>query len=616
MYTDRTTKTKIHLLLFLAMVIALGHQAVFVHWTCDDAFVSYRYAENLSHGQGLVFNSGEKVEGFSNFSWVVLLAFFNRFGLSPLWVSKAFSVLISLLLIGHVFKIARESGVGHVGALLCSFLVGSATSLAYFSMSGLETLLYTFLLLLAVTLNKKFIAAPSKGTLWILYIVLLCVAITRPEGILFLLISSVYHAGQGLRQKKGEALKTTLPVPLLFLSLYAGFIVLRYVYYADIFPNTFYAKPLGTFVEAGYNAFFINFSSGFISGSFFLFPLLLLMAHKRFLFQNLYPVLFCLAQVFFMSYTGDWMAFGRFFFPVFPLAVVLTLAFLGSLRAGFSTQRYKLLAPLTAFAVWLVFAGLNGMQTIRAVADKDDYPYLVMNSAELTKVGKWLKGNFSPETKISLRRQGAVPYYSQMRSLDFLGLTDRTIARMVFHKKDLTEESRLIARYIVQQGPDLIILFSSKSEIRGWSIDASPAGGRLNHLEYLIHNLAIKEGYTALQSIPLGEIEDAHLLARPGAPDLLRKVHKQTHGPESSIVQRTDSRVEIAVDARRRPMKIWSSTSNGPQRSRCGELSSPEGKNADHRDKILRKMRIGSFYGSFIFNRIPRVPPNLFLRSP
>jgi len=37
------------------------------------------------------------------------------------------------------------------------------------------------------------------------------------------------------------------------------------------------------------------------------------------------------------------------------------------------------------------------------------------------------------------------------------------------------------------------------------------------------------------------------------------------------------SRVEIAADARRRPMKLWSSTANGPQRSRCGEIGSPIG---------------------------------------
>ncbi len=522
MRTDRNSITKLHLLLFLAMVIALGHQTAFMHWTCDDAFISYRYAENLSHGQGLVFNSGEKVEGFSNFSWVVLLAFFNSFGLSPLWVSKVFSLLFSLLLIGFVFKTARVSSVGPVGAILCSFLVSSATSLAYFSMSGLETVLYTFLLLLAVYLNKKFMAAPSQKTLFPLYTVLLWAAITRPEGILFLLISAVYHAGQGLRQKKRESLQTILPVPLLFLSFYAGFILLRYVYYADIFPNTFYAKPLGTFVEPGNSAFFVNISSGLISGSFFLLPLFLFMAHRRFLLQNLYPILFCLAQVLFMSYTGDWMAFGRFFFPVFPLVVVLTLTFLSTFRTGSSTKRHKLLAPLTAFAVWLVFAGFNGVQTAGALADKDDYPYLVMNSRELTKVGKWLRDNFSPDTTISLRRQGAVSYYSRMRSWDFLGLTNKTIARTLYEERDISEESRKTSKYIVRQRPDLIILFSSKSEFRGWLLNESPSKGRIPYLEYLIHDLAIQEGYTALKDIPLGEIEEAHLLAKPGAHNLLR----------------------------------------------------------------------------------------------
>ncbi|MGD2246537.1 MAG: hypothetical protein PVI11_08330 [Candidatus Aminicenantes bacterium] len=38
------------------------------------------------------------------------------------------------------------------------------------------------------------------------------------------------------------------------------------------------------------------------------------------------------------------------------------------------------------------------------------------------------------------------------------------------------------------------------------------------------------------------------------------------------------SRVEVAVDARRRSMKLWSSTAIGPQQSRCSEIGSPEGE--------------------------------------
>jgi hypothetical protein len=37
------------------------------------------------------------------------------------------------------------------------------------------------------------------------------------------------------------------------------------------------------------------------------------------------------------------------------------------------------------------------------------------------------------------------------------------------------------------------------------------------------------------------------------------------------------SRVEIAVDTRRRWVKLWFTTANRPQRRRCREISPPEG---------------------------------------
>ena len=42
--------------------------------TADDAFISLVYAKNLSNGEGLVFNPGERVEGYTNFLWILLLA--------------------------------------------------------------------------------------------------------------------------------------------------------------------------------------------------------------------------------------------------------------------------------------------------------------------------------------------------------------------------------------------------------------------------------------------------------------------------------------------------------------------------------------------------------------
>ncbi|MBK7758077.1 MAG: hypothetical protein IPI35_17100 [Deltaproteobacteria bacterium] len=40
----------------------------------DDAFVSFRYVNNLLSGHGLVWNLDERVEGYTNLLWVLLLA--------------------------------------------------------------------------------------------------------------------------------------------------------------------------------------------------------------------------------------------------------------------------------------------------------------------------------------------------------------------------------------------------------------------------------------------------------------------------------------------------------------------------------------------------------------
>ena len=57
--------------LLIAVLIFVLHAVYYWSWTEDDAFISFRYARNLVDGQGLVFNPGEKVEGYSNFGWVL-----------------------------------------------------------------------------------------------------------------------------------------------------------------------------------------------------------------------------------------------------------------------------------------------------------------------------------------------------------------------------------------------------------------------------------------------------------------------------------------------------------------------------------------------------------------
>ncbi len=52
--------------------------------TVDDTFICFRYAANWLAGEGLVFNPGERVEGYSDFLWVVISAGFMAMGVPAL----------------------------------------------------------------------------------------------------------------------------------------------------------------------------------------------------------------------------------------------------------------------------------------------------------------------------------------------------------------------------------------------------------------------------------------------------------------------------------------------------------------------------------------------------
>ena len=89
----------------VATALLVPHALMF-DFVNDDAYISFRYAQNLAeHGQ-LVFNLGERVEGYTNFLWTVLLAGLLKLGLLPEVWSR---VLGTAAAIGTLFVCARAS---------------------------------------------------------------------------------------------------------------------------------------------------------------------------------------------------------------------------------------------------------------------------------------------------------------------------------------------------------------------------------------------------------------------------------------------------------------------------------------------------------------------------
>ena len=90
--------------LVAGLLIALGawvwsQQAV----AFDDAWITYRYAENWVAGHGLVFEPGaERVEGYSNPLWLAISATALWLGGDPFAVTRALGVASYLIAIAAV----------------------------------------------------------------------------------------------------------------------------------------------------------------------------------------------------------------------------------------------------------------------------------------------------------------------------------------------------------------------------------------------------------------------------------------------------------------------------------------------------------------------------------
>lgn len=77
-------------------ILFVLHASYYYNYTSDDAFIIFRYSENWADGHGFVYNTGEKVEGYSNFLWVLLIGLIMRGGLDPIVSVKVVGIVSTL----------------------------------------------------------------------------------------------------------------------------------------------------------------------------------------------------------------------------------------------------------------------------------------------------------------------------------------------------------------------------------------------------------------------------------------------------------------------------------------------------------------------------------------
>lgn len=447
------------------LVLALGAFALtsqaMAPFHPDDAFISYRFAENLAAGDGLRFNPGEPpVESYSNLLWVLLASAFARGGLElPYWVPRL-GVGFGMLAITCLWLVFRRSAVPPGRMVLPMLAFATFGPSVLYAVSGMESPLFGFLLIALVLCVDLVLEAGGLASHLLLAAVGVLLFLTRPEGILAFPTASFYLlilSRTGPASSRPSARRVAL-ASLVFLASLLAFHAWRVQYFGEWLPTSFLSKfgggsSLGDAWRINRTTYFTRQgATGVPFGHWYLAVILvaavgLSMTERASRACRVAGSAFLLGLVFSFVYPSfvDWMPGMRYHASLVGLFLVPW----GSLRLrryGESEGRAGMLRA-GALCAAVITLNLSGVAQLRIIASEMERN-LRENSQAL---GVWLKEVIPPGHLIALDDVGALPYYSGLRTFDIHpeSLTDLRIARRGFSTD-----------YFFERDPDAVMFHS------------------------------------------------------------------------------------------------------------------------------------------------------------
>ena len=413
------------------------------NWFTDDAFIAFRYAQNLFNGIGLVFNKGQYVQGYTSFIWIILLICLRycqiSFQISAIIINAISYVLFSFIIFNFLEKLFPKKT--KVFYLLSSGVILSAPNMLSWTVGGgLEGPLFTTLLTLSFYLllfkERKYISA-------IFFAIL---TLTRPEGCLFFLLGLSFLFYYKNYSRKGLLIFfITYSIPIIF------YISWTYFYYMDVLPNTFYAKASISargVIEGMHYLYRYLMSSPFI---FFLLVLSFLELKKRVKKIKFFWIIITVYTFYIIIVGGDFMFAFRFYLPIIPFLYFLIIDELEYL--------YKFIFNSEKFLTW-IFAFLI-IYNLFSIDYFSDYKYQIKNYKMIhggKVLANYFNENFPLNYTIASSGIGALGFYSNMKILDVLGLTNKVVAKEGNVGIDeIYSHGKSNKQYIMGQKPEIIV---------------------------------------------------------------------------------------------------------------------------------------------------------------
>jgi arabinofuranosyltransferase len=529
--------------LLLITIVGATMWAWSLLWASDDAYISFRYADNLAHGHGLVYNPGERVEGYTDFLWTVIAALVIRLKGDPGQVTIIINLLSFVGLILLVERLGRRLCAAPVVIGVAALLIAANYTMASFATACIETMFAAMLVTLALERvdSGHALAGGVAGV---------AAAMTHPD-------HGIFYAALALallmdRTRRRDLLYFALP----FVVIFVPYFVWRWRYYGDLMPNTFYAKSADrVYFEQGIKYLLVTVvGAGFWLSA----PLGVLGAYRarRSLIGRYAIILIPLYLVYVAKVGGDFML-GRFFVPAIPVWLLLVDA---GYRWLISRNHWRtaitLLLPATGIAlpISVVKSGelYHGIADERSWVNVKSFATMEVNAFGYV-LGRTLHDQFVARghtPRMAIWCIGMAGYYSKLPIFDMRGLSSRSVAHLPIARRGRPGHEKVAsAGLVVESDSDL-------SEIPVYPMPyarltpVNVGGGHFNLVRYDPKVLAALPRGTGVQSF--AAYIDTQLSALANKPahvlacDLwqMREYYFSRNSDESRRVQVTHAAVQ------------------------------------------------------------------------
>jgi hypothetical protein len=460
--------------------------------TADDPLITLRYAANLVHGYGPVFNPGQHVQGFTSplLLLVAVVAYVTP-GAHALLVLKLSSLLFGLLAVREAGKLLYSTDIPLWAQRAGLLAVSSSWIVAYASGNGLETTLAMWLL---VTLARMLVIGGPMRSPAVLALLAFGAVLARPDALLVVVAMSV----AGLIIERPISWRWCAWISGAAVAV-AGVVVVGLGYYGNVLPNTYYAKDmtLSRAVPLGAHYLVNSLEPGIVAQGFGLHAfsigllviqlvavLLGIFAVVRLFPRFGYLVAMLVAQlIFIVKSGGDWMVGGRFVAPVvIPLAVVELLGVV-NLVSLLQTHRGVVLRRAVAFGgagvliVASAFPIVNYHSPVWQLSGVDNRSLLSRDNYSVTQFWTQMPHYLDclrPGQLVATSEVGYLGFARQdLRLLDLRGLTSSAIARaspssmkwpVGVWDQQLFEVTSPVGKILIRQRPALIVTFDEAPE--------------------------------------------------------------------------------------------------------------------------------------------------------